>query len=161
MPKYATITDVIDYEVAPALDEFVDDFDVVEIASETFEYVVNIDDNGVQHGNGYFIQREDVDFWEVVKKYDYGEQLDSAAEKAWDGEGYYDLFYEYGEWVGSEWYDTKVELRHAIAEAMQTCMGMETVYAKKSPTTLRKYFALSPMNRSRRTKADQNRSNGV
>ena len=82
MKKYTTIDDVLSYEVVPALGEYVDDFDAEAIASETFEYVVNIDDNGVQHGNGYFIQREDVDFWEVVKKYDYGEQLDSAAEKA-------------------------------------------------------------------------------
>ncbi len=59
MAKYTTIADVISYEVVPALGEFVDDFDVEAIAREAFEYV-----------DGAFVQREDVDFWEVAKKHD-------------------------------------------------------------------------------------------
>lgn len=57
--KHTTITDVINREVAPALGEFVDDFDVEAIAREAFEYV-----------DGAFVQREDVDFWEVTKAHD-------------------------------------------------------------------------------------------
>lgn len=57
--KHTTITDVINREVAPALGEFVDDFDVEAIAREAFEYV-----------DGAFVQREDVDFWEVAKAHD-------------------------------------------------------------------------------------------
>lgn len=57
--KYTTIGDVISYEVVPALGEFVDDFDVEAIAREAFEYV-----------DGAFVQREDVDFWEVAKAHD-------------------------------------------------------------------------------------------
>lgn len=49
MPKYATITDVIDYEVAPALDEFVDDFDVVEIASIGLKMKTNCRRNCREH----------------------------------------------------------------------------------------------------------------
>lgn len=57
--KYTTIGDVISYEVVPALGEFVDDFDVEAIAREAFECV-----------DGAFVQREDVDFWEVAKAHD-------------------------------------------------------------------------------------------
>ena len=57
--KYTTNGDVISYEVVPALGEFVDDFDVEAIAREAFEYV-----------DGAFVQREDVDFWEVAKAHD-------------------------------------------------------------------------------------------
>ena len=64
--KYTTIADVINYEVAPALGEFVDDYDVEEIAREAFEYV-----------DGYFVQREDADFWEVAKSHD---KKDAPAE---------------------------------------------------------------------------------
>lgn len=58
--KYATIGDVINYEVAPALGEYVNDFDVEEIAREAFEYV-----------DGCYAQRDDVDFWEVAKRHDF------------------------------------------------------------------------------------------
>lgn len=47
--KHTTITDVINREVAPALGEFVDDFDVEAIAREAFEYV-----------DGAFVQREEI-----------------------------------------------------------------------------------------------------
>lgn len=57
--KYTTIGDIISYEVVPALGKFVDDFDVEAIAREAFEYV-----------DGAFVQREDVDFWEVAKAHD-------------------------------------------------------------------------------------------
>lgn len=73
--KYTTIADVINYEVAPALGEFVDDYDVEEIAREAFEYV-----------DGYFVQREDVDFWEVAKTHD---KKAAPTEDRWEGEGWY------------------------------------------------------------------------
>ena len=72
--KYQTITDVIAYEIKPALGDFVDDFDLDAIADEAFEYVVDLDENGVQHGNGYFIEREGVDFWAIVQKHDISDE---------------------------------------------------------------------------------------
>ena len=57
--KNTTPGDLSSYEVVPALGEFVDDFDVEAIAREAFEYV-----------DGAFVQREDVDFWEVAKAHD-------------------------------------------------------------------------------------------
>lgn len=68
--KYQTIDDVINYEIAPALGDFVDDYDIDAIASDAFEYVVDLDEDGVQHGNGYFIEREGVDFWAIAQKHD-------------------------------------------------------------------------------------------
>lgn len=60
--KYQIITDVIDYEVKPALGEYVQDFDEEAlrcIAEECFEY-----------RDGEFKERDDVDFWAIVEKYD-------------------------------------------------------------------------------------------
>lgn len=73
--KYTTIGDVVNYEVAPALGEFVNDFDIDEIAREAFEYV-----------DGCYVQREDVDFWEVAKRHD---KKAAHAEEQWEGEGWY------------------------------------------------------------------------
>ena len=91
MKKYATIDDVLSYEVVPALGEYVDDFDTGAIANEAFDYVTDIDEDGVQHGNGCFVQREDVDFWEIAEKHDHGKQLDMITSGAWDGEGAYTI----------------------------------------------------------------------
>lgn len=71
--KYTTIGDVVNYEVAPALGEFVNEFDIDEIAREAFEYV-----------DGCYVQREDVDFWEVAKRHD---KKAAHAEEYWEGEG--------------------------------------------------------------------------
>ena len=68
--KYQTIDDVINYEIAPALGDFVDDYDIDAIAAEAFEYVVDLDEDGVQHDNGYFIKRDGVDFWAIAQKHD-------------------------------------------------------------------------------------------
>lgn len=60
--KYQTITDVIEYEVKPALGEFVQSFDDEAlncIADEFFEY-----------RDGEFKERDNVDFWSIVEKYD-------------------------------------------------------------------------------------------
>ena len=68
--KYQTIDDVINYQIAPALGDFVDDYDIDAIAAEAFEYVVDLDEDGVQHGNGYFIERDGVVFWAIAQKHD-------------------------------------------------------------------------------------------
>lgn len=67
---YSSIQDVIDYEVKPALDEWAGDYDLRAIADETFELAVDEDENGVQVGDPYYIQRENVDFWEVAQAHD-------------------------------------------------------------------------------------------
>lgn len=67
---YSSIQDVIDYEIEPALDELADDYDLRAIAEEAFELIVDEDEDGIQIGDPYYIQREDVDFWEVVKAHD-------------------------------------------------------------------------------------------
>ena len=69
-PIYSTIEDVIDYEVKPALDEWREDYDLRAIAEEAFELVADEDENGVQVGNPYYVEREDVDFWEVAQAHD-------------------------------------------------------------------------------------------
>ena len=60
--KYQIITDVIEYEVKPALGEWVRNFDddaLRCIAEECFEY-----------REGEFKERYGVDFWAIVEKYD-------------------------------------------------------------------------------------------
>lgn len=56
LPKYPSIQDVINYEIRPALGDFADEYDVEEIARRTFDYV-----------DGRYVEREDVDFWEVAR----------------------------------------------------------------------------------------------
>ena len=58
--KLTTGADVIAYEIAPALGEYVNDFDLAAIVDEVYTY---------DEHDGYK-QREDVDFWGVVSKYD-------------------------------------------------------------------------------------------
>lgn len=67
---YSSIQDVIDYEIKPALDEWWEDYDLRAIADECFELVVDEDENGVQIGNCYYVERDDVDFWEVAQAHD-------------------------------------------------------------------------------------------
>lgn len=60
--KYQIITDVIDYEIKPSLGELAKNFDEEAlrcIAEECFEY-----------RDGEFKEREGVDFWAIVEKYD-------------------------------------------------------------------------------------------
>lgn len=58
--KLTTSADVIAYEIAPALGEYVSDFDLAAIVDEIYTY---------DEHDGYK-QREDVDFWDVVSKHD-------------------------------------------------------------------------------------------
>lgn len=58
--KLTTGADVISYEIAPALGEYINDFDLAAIVDEVYTYDAH---------DGYK-QREDVDFWDVVSKHD-------------------------------------------------------------------------------------------
>ena len=58
--KLTTSADVIAYEIAPALGEYVNDFDLAAIVDEVYMY---------DEHDGYK-QRENVDFWGVVSKHD-------------------------------------------------------------------------------------------
>lgn len=58
--KLATSADVINYEIIPALGEYVNDFDLAAIVDEAYTYDAH---------DGYK-QRKDVDFWDVVSKHD-------------------------------------------------------------------------------------------
>lgn len=82
--KCTTIDDAINYEVIPALGDFASDYDAEEIAREAFEYV-----------DGYFVQREDVDFWEIAEKFDTSDYrlsctTYSSVKKGWTAEGNWD-----------------------------------------------------------------------
>ncbi len=66
MEKYSSIDEAIAQVVIPALGEFAADYDAEAIAREAFE--------GVEDGlSYYFVQREDVDFWEIAAKHDISE----------------------------------------------------------------------------------------
>ena len=54
--KLTTSDDVIAYEIAPALGEYVNDFDLAAIVDEVYTYDAH---------DGYK-QREDINFWDVV-----------------------------------------------------------------------------------------------
>lgn len=58
--KLTTRTDVIAYEIKPALGEYFNDFDLDAIVDDVYTYDAH---------DGYE-QREDVDFWDVVSKHD-------------------------------------------------------------------------------------------
>lgn len=63
--KLTTVADVIEYEIIPALGEYVNDFDLASIVDEVYIYDSN---------DGYK-QRNDVDFWDVVSKHDISETI--------------------------------------------------------------------------------------
>lgn len=58
--KLTTSADVINYEIAPALGEYVNDFDLSAIVDEVYTY----------DENNEYKQLDDVDFWDVVSKHD-------------------------------------------------------------------------------------------
>ena len=116
--RYSTIQDVISYAIEPALGEFVDDFDTEAIANEIFEFVTDVDEDGIQHGNGYFVEREGMDRNEVMQRHDHGEQLDKIVADAWDGDGTYTITETDGDVTEVEC-DEKNDLRHAVSELLQ------------------------------------------
>ncbi len=68
--RFPSIQDVINYEVKPALGEFADEYDVEEIARRTFDYV-----------DGRYVEREDVDFWEVARDCYKGDACEDEASE--------------------------------------------------------------------------------
>ena len=58
--KLTTVADVINYEIVPALGEYVNDFELAAIVDGVYTY---------DEHDGYN-QREDVYFWDVVSKHD-------------------------------------------------------------------------------------------
>ena len=71
---YETKNEVVAYEIEPLLGEYFDDFKAVDvlddIVAEAFELTCDRDETGLQHGNCFFVQREDVDLYDVIAKYD-------------------------------------------------------------------------------------------
>lgn len=113
--KYTSIQDVIDQEIKPACGDFAEDYDLDAIASEIFEYVTDVDDNGIQRGNGYFVERADVDWDAIMQKHDHGEQLDKAVSESWDGDGVYTVTETDGDVTEVEC-DDMADLRSALSE---------------------------------------------
>ena len=72
MERYATISDVIDQAVVPALGEHGGDYDVEAIAREAYTYVVDTDDDGNELLNtaGFEQSVSDDEFWTIVEKHD-------------------------------------------------------------------------------------------
>ena len=113
--KYTSIQDVIDQAIKPVCGDFVEDYDLDAIASEIFEYVTDVDDDGIQHGNGYFVERDGVDWNEVMQKHDHSEQLDKAVSESWDGDGVYTITEADGDVTEVEC-DDMADLRSALSE---------------------------------------------
>lgn len=69
--RIATLSEVIEQHVAPALGEFAADYDVEAIARETFEYRVDRDGDGTEHLSTVgFEQVVDEDgFWAAVERH--------------------------------------------------------------------------------------------
>lgn len=116
--RYSTIRDVIRYAVEPVLGDFVDDFNTEAIANELFEFVTNVDENGVQHGNGYFIEREGMDWEDVMQRHDHGEELNKIAADAWHGFGTY-AFAKSNERVENIKCNSEKDLKYELHEFFQ------------------------------------------
>ncbi|MEZ7005851.1 hypothetical protein [Streptomyces sp. AD55] len=78
--RYATIADVIDQAIAPALGEYGNDYDLVAIAREAFAYRVDTDADGNELLNTAGFERmvDEASFWAIAEKHTMG---------ANDGEG--------------------------------------------------------------------------
>lgn len=64
-----TLNDVLN-EIADALGEYADDFDIDGIAAECYTLAAYIADDGTQLGNAKFVQFvDDLEFWESVKRH--------------------------------------------------------------------------------------------
>jgi len=71
MIRIASIADVIDREVAPALGEFGDDYDLEAIAREAFEFRTDCDDRGnlLLDTQGFEQIVSEEEFWEIVERH--------------------------------------------------------------------------------------------
>lgn len=63
---YSTVGDYVGAVVLPALGDWSDDFDSFAIASEMLSWHVD-DTNAMNNG---FVERNDVEFWDIVRKHD-------------------------------------------------------------------------------------------
>lgn len=65
MEKFTTITDYIDQVLAPALGEYADDFDLMELADDCVDYDAE---------RQAFVQTVDEEeFWKIVEAHDQAE----------------------------------------------------------------------------------------
>ena len=71
MRRFTTITDVIQHEIAPALGEYADEYDLEAIAHEAYEYRVDTDERGRGLANtaGFESVVDHDEFWEIVQKH--------------------------------------------------------------------------------------------
>ncbi|MGJ4084378.1 hypothetical protein [Corynebacterium macclintockiae] len=68
---YTTISDYIAQEVAPALGEWKDDYDMEAIAHDMLEWHSEPHPLGGINANTFgLIAREDVDFWDVAERHE-------------------------------------------------------------------------------------------
>lgn len=109
-------------EIREALGERVNDFDIDAMFEELYQY--DDDDYG-------FVEREDVDFWDVAQKYDMtGEQ----AEEVWEGEGWYSVEYTDGGMPatndGPVWCDSINDLAGLFSMANETMTEYHIAYAE-------------------------------
>ena len=113
--RYSTIDDVVAYAIEPMCGEFPDDYDVYAIANELFEFTSDVDEDGIQRGNAYFIEREGVDWEDIMVRHDHGEELDKIVDSAWDGDGTYSIT-EINGGVTEVGCSEKRDLKHGIYE---------------------------------------------
>ena len=71
MRRFTTITDVIQHEIAPALGEYADEYDLEAIAREAYEYRVDTDkrDRELANTAGFESVVDTDEFWEIVQKH--------------------------------------------------------------------------------------------
>jgi len=69
--RYATIADVIDQDVTPALGEFANEYDAEAIASAAYTYRVDSDGQGRELLNtaGFELAVDDNGFWAIVEQH--------------------------------------------------------------------------------------------
>lgn len=71
MTIYSTIDDYIAQAVRPSLGEYADDYDLRSIAQEMTEWHDEITPSGdINLNHSGFIEREDVDFWDIAAKHE-------------------------------------------------------------------------------------------
>lgn len=68
--RFATLADVIDQDIAPALIE--GEYDMEAIAREAYEYCVDTDEDGNQllHTAGFELVVESHEFWDIVSRHE-------------------------------------------------------------------------------------------
>ena len=69
--RFTSLADVIEHEIAPALGEYADEYDLEAIAHEAYEYRVDTDKHGRGLANtaGYECVVDTDEFWEIVQKH--------------------------------------------------------------------------------------------